>query len=62
MENNKYHDNIEQELYNKGEDQNNMGSNVSRHSGKGLSGRRTQSSGKVILICYVIKYCCFFFF
>lgn len=24
----------------------NMGSNVSRHSGKGLSGRRTQSSGK----------------
>lgn len=24
---------------------NNMGSNVSRHSGKGLSGRRTQSSG-----------------
>lgn len=26
---------------------NNMGSNVSRHSGKGLSGRRTQSSGNV---------------
>lgn len=25
----------------------NMGSNVSRHSGKGLSGRRTRSSGKV---------------
>lgn len=24
-----------------------MGSNVSRHSGKGLSGRRTQSSGKI---------------
>lgn len=23
-----------------------MGSNVSRHSGKGLSGRRTQSSGE----------------
>lgn len=27
------------------EEKNNMGSNVSRHTGKGLSGRRTQSSG-----------------
>lgn len=30
-----------------GETDINMGSNVSRHSGKGLSGRRTRSSGKV---------------
>ncbi len=29
-----------------------MGSNVSRHSGKGLSGRRTRSSGKIILIFF----------
>lgn len=26
-----------------------MGSNVSRHSGKGMSGRRTQSSGEIII-------------
>lgn len=35
----------DQQLYVDEADQNNMGSNVSRHSGKGLSGRRTQSSG-----------------
>lgn len=38
---------------------NNMGSNVSRHSGKGLSGRRTQSSGEQIFYhrktCSVMK-------
>lgn len=33
-----------------GETDINMGSNVSRHSGKGLSGRRTRSSGKINLI------------
>lgn len=30
--------------------ENEMGSNVSRHSGKGLSGRRTQSSGNSLLL------------
>lgn len=40
--------NSDEQLYVYEADQNNMGSNVSRHSGKGLSGRRTQSSGMYI--------------
>lgn len=39
---------------------NNMGSNVSRHSGKGLSGRRTQSSGLFRLHQDYIRLCSFF--
>lgn len=37
-----------------GETDINMGSNVSRHSGKGLSGRRTRSSGKINFIYFVV--------
>lgn len=36
-----------------GETDINMGSNVSRHSGKGLSGRRTRSSGKIKIFFFV---------
>lgn len=34
-----------------------MGSNVSRFSDKGLSGRRTQSSGKFKIFLFKLKFC-----